>query len=198
MADPNTPTPMNDADISAPPATTRFEPAAPLKDAHTSFEPATGTGAGADAGTSFGGTGGQDSNGRTAAAKQAIKDGAGKVSQQATEKVRTFADDGKARAGSALDQLSRMLTDAASQVDEKIGGQFGQYARSAADQVSGLAETIRNKDVDELLEDARGIVRQSPAAVIGVAAALGFVAARLVHSGIDNQSVGNSGVDNRA
>lgn len=185
MADPtNTPmTAANVANVASPPADTSFEPAALLEDAHADFQPDTGAGGGA---TSGGTGGGADS--RTAAAKQAIKDNAGKVTQQATDKVRTFADDGKARAGSALDQLSRMLTDAANQVDDKVGAQYGQYARSAADQISGLAETIRNKDVEELVEDARGFVRQSPAVVVGVAAALGFVVARLAQAGIENRA----------
>ena len=78
-----------------------------------------------------------------------------------------------------------MLTDAAGQVDEKLGQQYGQYARSAADQVQGFAETVKGKDVEDLLEDARRFVRASPAAAIGVAAALGFAVARLVQAGVE-------------
>jgi len=120
-------------------------------------------------------------------AKQAIRDNAGKVGQQASDKVRGLAAQGQERAGGALDQLSRMLTDAAGQVDDKLGAQYGQYARQAATSVQGLSDQVRNKDVDELLEDARGFVRKSPAVAIGAAAAIGFVLARLVSAGIDDQ-----------
>jgi ElaB/YqjD/DUF883 family membrane-anchored ribosome-binding protein len=120
--------------------------------------------------------------------RQALKDGASKYSAQATDRIRTFADTGKAKAGGALDEFSTLLTDAAGQVDEKIGAQYGDYARQAAGMVSGFSDSIKNKDVDELLEDARGYVRQSPAIAIGVAAALGFVVARLVQSGIDTSA----------
>lgn len=168
--------PMTDGDIIPPPATTQFEPAAPLKTDGVDFTPATDGNASQDGG-----------QGRTGEAKQAIRDGAGKVGQQATERLRAFADDGKGRAGSALDQLSQLLTDAAGQVDEKLGAQYGQYARTAAGQVSGFSDTIKNKNVDELLEDARGLVKASPAVAIGIAAALGFVVARLVQSGVDAQ-----------
>ena len=58
-------------------------------------------------------------------AKQAIKDGANKYTAQATDKVRTFAEDGKARASGALEQVAQLLTDAAGQVDEKLGSQYG-------------------------------------------------------------------------
>lgn len=165
--------PMTDADAETPPATTQFQPAAPLKDAGVEFD-ADVTG---DAG---GGAG------KTAEAKQAIRDGAGKLGQQAVDKIRLVADDGKARAGGALDQVSQALNDAAAQVDEKLGAQYGQYARSAATQVQGFADTVRNKDVDELLDDARAFVRASPAVAIGVAAAVGFAVARLFQAGADD------------
>ena len=164
--------PMTDGDIVPPPATTNFEPAAPLKTAGVDFDPAPGD---------------DLAGNRTVDAKQAIRDGAGKVTQQATDRLRSLADDGKARAGSALDQLSQLLTDAAGQVDDKLGAQYGQYARTAAGQVSGFADTIKNRNVDDLLEDARGLVKASPAVAVGIAAALGFVVARLVQSGADAQ-----------
>ncbi len=170
--------PISDGDIVTPPATTQFQPAEPLKTAGVEFESAsTDTGTLAGAGAS-----------KTDAAKQAIRDTTGKVGQQATEKLRLYADDGKARAGSALDQLSQLLIDAAGQVDEKLGAQYGQYARSAADQVQGFADTVKNKDVDDLLEDVRSFVRASPGVAIGAAAALGFVVARLFQSGLDDRA----------
>ncbi len=165
--------PLNEGDFSPSSADAGLTPAMPLKDQGVDFPSETAGSASAAS--------------RAADVKQTLRDGAGKVGQQATDKLRAFADDGKSRAGSALDQLSQLLTDAAGQVDEKIGAQYGQYARSAASQVSGLSDTIRNKDLDELLEDARGLVKASPAVAVGIAAALGFVVARLVQSGVDAQ-----------
>lgn len=118
-------------------------------------------------------------------AKQQVKDGAAKVQQQAVDKIQALAGDGKAKAGSALDQVAQLLNDAAVQVDEKLGQQYGQYARSAADTVTSLSGAIKDKDVEELLDDARAFVTKSPAVAIGVAAALGFVLARVVQSGIE-------------
>lgn len=118
-------------------------------------------------------------------AKQVIKDNASKYGQQAADKARLFAEDGKARAGTALEQVAQLLTDAAAQVDDKLGAQYGGYARSAADSVSGFAEQVRSKDIDALVDDVTALVRKSPAVAVGAAAALGFVVARLVQSGID-------------
>lgn len=157
--------PMTDADDS-PPSNTEFTPAVPLKDAGVGFE-ADGTG------------------GNTTGVRQQLSEASGKLGQQASDKVRSFAEMGKERAGGALDQLAAMLTDAAGQVDGKLGAQYGQYARTAADQVQGFSASVRDKDLDELLDDAREVVRKSPAVAIGAAAALGFVVARLIQSSLD-------------
>jgi ElaB/YqjD/DUF883 family membrane-anchored ribosome-binding protein len=125
-------------------------------------------------------------------AKSAIRDNAGKVTQQASEKVRAFAEQGKERAGGALDQLSQLLTDAASQVDEKLGAQYGNYARQAATSVQGFSDQVRSKDVDDLVDDARALVRRSPGVAIGAAAAIGFVLARLIQAGLDEQRGGHA------
>ena len=77
------------------------------------------------------------------------------------------------------------MRDAAASVDEKLGEQYGAYARSAADQISGLAESLRGKQVDDLIDDARDFVKKSPAVAVGVAAGVGFVLARLLKSGLD-------------
>jgi ElaB/YqjD/DUF883 family membrane-anchored ribosome-binding protein len=138
-----------------------------------------------DAAATDTGTGGETTAPKTTDAKQLIKDNATKYSQQATDKVRTFAEDGKARASGALEQLAQLLTDAAGQVDEKLGAQYGGYARTAADTVSGYADQVKAKDVDALFDDARELVRKSPAIAVGAAAAVGFVIARLVQSGVD-------------
>lgn len=176
--------PMTDADTT-PPSGTEFTPAMPLKDTGVEFDPAPEDG---DAGSTSGG-----------GAKQQLKQASGKLTAQAGDKARGLAEMGKERAGGALDQLVQMLNDAAGQVDGKLGAQYGQYARSAADQVQGLSSAVRDKDIDELLDDARALVRKSPAVAVGAAAALGFIVARLVQSGLDaNAPTGTGSGQNRA
>ncbi|WP_249403521.1 hypothetical protein [Sphingomonas sp. CFBP 13720] len=118
-------------------------------------------------------------------AKQTLKDEAGKLTAKAGEKARGIADEGKLRATSALDEFSRLMDDAAGTVDEKLGEQYGQYARSAAQAISGFSDDLRGKEVEDLLADAREFVRKSPAIAIGTAAALGFVLSRIVKAGVD-------------
>ncbi|MFD1787203.1 hypothetical protein ACFSC3_06440 [Sphingomonas floccifaciens] len=118
-------------------------------------------------------------------ATQLVKDEAGKLTGQAGDRLRAFADDGKSRATGALDELAKTIEDAAATIDDKVGPQFGGYARSASGAVVNFADTLRDKDIDDLLDDAREFVRKSPGVAIGAAAAVGFVLARLVQSGID-------------
>lgn len=116
---------------------------------------------------------------------QTIKDEAAKLARQATDKARDYVAVGKERAGGALDEVSRLMGDAANTVDEKIGAQYGQYARTAADGIAGFSENLKAKEVEDLIADASAFVRKSPAVAIGIAAALGFVVARLVKAGLD-------------
>jgi ElaB/YqjD/DUF883 family membrane-anchored ribosome-binding protein len=118
-------------------------------------------------------------------AAETLKDSAGKLSDQASGKARDYATQGKARAAGALDEFSKLMNDAAGSVDDKLGAQYGDYARSAARSLSGFSQSLDAKDVDELLNNARDFVRKSPAVAIGTAAAIGFVLARLVKSGLD-------------
>jgi hypothetical protein len=67
---------------------------------------------------------------KTDQAKQTVKDYSSKYGAQATDKIRTLADTGKERAVGGLDQLSTLINDAAQQVDDKLGAQYGDYART--------------------------------------------------------------------
>ena len=118
-------------------------------------------------------------------AGQALKDNVIKFANDAGEKAKGFAEDGKSRAGTALDELAKMLQEAAGTVDEKVGDQYGQYARTAADAVSSFSDSLKAKQVDDVIDDVRDFVKKSPAVAIGTAAAIGFVLARLVKAGIE-------------
>ena len=118
-------------------------------------------------------------------ARTMFQDGTQKLTQQAGDKVRAYAEDGKARAGTALDEFAKMMSDAAGSVDQRFGQSYGNYARSAADAVQGFSSSLKNKELDDLMADARSFVTKSPAVALGTAAAIGFVLARLAKSGID-------------
>lgn len=117
-------------------------------------------------------------------ARKAFGETAASFTEQAGAKARDYAGQGKDRAVEALENVADLVGGAANQVSEKLGGQYGGYIQQAADAVSGLAANLRSKDTDELIGDARNVVRSSPAIAIAAAAAVGFLAARVVKSGL--------------
>lgn len=106
----------------------------------------------------------------------------GKLTGQASEKAKELATKGKSKAAESLESLATLITDSSTQVDEKLGKQYGDFARSAAQTVSGLAGSLDEKDLEELMGEAREFVRKSPAVAIGSAAVVGFMLARLLRS----------------
>ncbi len=99
---------------------------------------------------------------------------------QALETARYAATTAKEKAGSALQSLSKLMSDTASTIDERVGPDYGEYARTAAKSMAGAADSLNAKDVDQLVADAREFVRKQPAVAIGAAAVLGFVMIRLL------------------
>ena len=110
------------------------------------------------------------------------------LTDQAAGKAREYADQGKDRATSALDDFAEVINDAARSIDERLGSQYGEYAHKAAGAVTSLSENLRGKSVDELLEDSRSLVRKSPGVAIGAAALVGFTLVRLVKAGLDSEN----------
>lgn len=90
------------------------------------------------------------------------------------------ANDGKARASSALAGLGQLITDNAGTLDEKVGVKYGDYARGAAQSVQGMAARLDEKSIDELGEEAKEFVRTSPALALGIAAAAGYLIGRVL------------------
>lgn len=138
-----------------------------------------------NAGTNADASGGPATGDGLRGAGQTIRDEASKLGGKAADRARGFAGENKDRATGALEELSRMMGSAADEVDAKLGEQYGKYARSAAEGVQGFADTLREKDVDDIFDDAQAFVKKSPAIAIGTAALVGFVLARLIKSGVD-------------
>ena len=112
---------------------------------------------------------------------------------QAGDKLRSVADDGKTRATGLLEDVAGIIEDAARSIDERLGGEYGDYAHRASTAVSGFAGRVRDKSVDDIIDDTRDIVRTSPAVAIAAAAVVGFALMRVVRTGLDQARSGNGG-----
>jgi ElaB/YqjD/DUF883 family membrane-anchored ribosome-binding protein len=155
-----------------------------------------GADGGGDSGGSSGGfvaSGGGEggSGGGTAGLVDTLRGQTEALRDQAGGRVREFADGGKARASDTLDELSKVVADAADSIEERLGGDYANYARKAGDAISDFADSLRRKEVDEIYDDVRSAVRKSPMVAIGAAAAVGFTLVRLVKAGMPEQSDGD-------
>ena len=140
---------------------------------------------------------GQAAAGIKTDAVRAVGEKTAGIREQAGDKARAYALQGKEKATDALDNVVKLVGDAAGQVDDKLGEQYGDYVRRAGDAISGIATQLRDKDVDELVDDARGVIRQSPTIAIGAAAAVGFLVARVVKAGLTSPAESDTPADRR-
>jgi len=114
-----------------------------------------------------------------------VREGSDKLSGQAADKARGFVGQGLERSSEALANVSKLVGDTASGLDERLGEEYGDYARKAAGAIEDAANKLASKDAEELIEDTRNFVRKSPGVALAGAAVLGFALVRLVKSGLD-------------
>ena len=113
-----------------------------------------------------------------------FRSGREQLTSQAGEKARGLVTQGLERTSEALANVARMVGDTAPGIEERLGPEYGDYARRAAGSIENVANTIASKDPDELIEDTRNFVRNSPGVALAGAAVVGFVVARLLKTGL--------------
>jgi phage host-nuclease inhibitor protein Gam len=111
---------------------------------------------------------------------------AGAVVEQAKHEIGKAAEKAKGMATEQKEFIAHQVDDVAQAVN-KVAGELemnnaaiGGYARTVADTVTNFSETIKNKDVDELLGMAQDFGRRQPAAFMGAMALMGFAASRFI------------------
>lgn len=104
---------------------------------------------------------------------------------EAKAKAGELASEGKNRVSDGLASLGKVVGDTATQIDEKFGQQYGDYARNASRGLQEASAKLDAKSVEDLGEDAREFVRKSPGMAVGIAAIAGFMIARMFRGGRD-------------
>ena len=113
-----------------------------------------------------------------------LREGRERFATQAGDKARGLVTQGLERTSETLANVARMVGDTAPGIDDRLGEDYGEYARRAAGAIENVANSIAGKDPDELIEDTRNFVRNSPGIALAGAAVVGFVVARLLKSGL--------------
>ena len=134
--------------------------------------------------------------GRSNAVIERVRSGRDKLSGQAADKARGLVAQGIERSAEALANVSKLVGDTATGLDERLGEEYGDYARKAATSIESAANKLAAKDADELIDDTRDFVQRSPGVALAGAAIVGFALARLIKTGLgsgDGDSDGGRG-----
>jgi ElaB/YqjD/DUF883 family membrane-anchored ribosome-binding protein len=127
---------------------------------------------------------GKKTGGAGAPLSERLRSGGKALSGQAAGKARGLVSQGLERSSEALANVSRMVGDTADGIEQRLGAEYGDYARRAAGAIESAANSLAAKDPDELIDDTRTFVRNSPGVALAGAAVVGFVLARLVKTGL--------------
>jgi hypothetical protein len=98
---------------------------------------------------------------------------------EALDRAFALANDGKAKASGAIHGFGKLVEDNATVVDEHVGVTYGDYVRTAGRSMQDFAGQLDSKEFSELAEEAREFVRTRPGVALGIAAASGFLLARM-------------------
>jgi len=120
-----------------------------------------------------------------------ISNAGGKIRDEGKTRARGLVSQGLERGSTTLSNISTLVDDTVQQIEERLGPQYGEYARKASQALNGYATTLQNKDPDELVDDARELVRKSPGVALAGAAIIGFGLVRLLKAGLEESQNGN-------
>jgi hypothetical protein len=115
--------------------------------------------------------------------RQAVKEQAGAVLDDAKEMARGKIAEQQQTAASSLGSLAQALRKSAREL-QGDGQQAGaaRIAQTAADGLERFSGTLRDKDLDGMLRDAESLARRQPVLFFGAAVAAGFLAVRFLKS----------------
>lgn len=107
---------------------------------------------------------------------------------EALEQARGRAEQEKARAGETVEHLAGATRAAADDLEQRGDTQIADLARNAASQFSTFADSLHNRNADELVRDARRLAQTNPAMFIGGSVAIGFALSRLFRASSADQT----------
>jgi gas vesicle protein len=125
-----------------------------------------------------------DGYGETGAsgAKQQARETIAEAKQRTTEQVETRLAEQKGRAARTLNGVSQSLMMSSRHLREQQQPGASRYVERAAEEVDRLAQYLDARDVSDIVDQVENLARRKPAAFLGGAVVLGFVAGRFLKS----------------
>ena len=110
----------------------------------------------------------------------------------ATDKAKGFAGEQKDVAATQLSGIASAITKVADELQQTDQAAVAGYARDLANGVGKFADTVQNKNVDDLMGLAEDFGRKQPVAFLGAAALAGFVASRFALASAHRRDTANA------
>ena len=120
---------------------------------------------------------------------QQARQQAGELANRGSEQVKSQLANQKHEASQRMVPVQTALRETGQQLRKQGQGSVAQYADKAADQVERFSGYLRETEIDEIVDEARGFARRRPAVFLGGAVALSFLATRFLKS--TSQEAGN-------
>ena len=112
--------------------------------------------------------------------------GTGEAARGVMDKVRDTAtaqlSTQKARATDGLGSLAQAVRQSTQPFRDNQQDTIAQYIEKAADGLERFSARLRDRDMNDLMQDAQQFARRQPALFIGAAFAVGVIAARFLKS----------------
>lgn len=125
---------------------------------------------------------GDVSSGGTASnVRDTVREKASTIAHGAKEQAREQFDSRKGKAIGELDGLANALRRAGGEL-ESSNGMSGRLLSTVADRIESFGRSIDGRDLDDIVHEVEGFARRNPAAFLGGAVAIGFLASRFLKS----------------
>jgi len=127
-----------------------------------------------------------------AAAVADVKAEAAGVVEAARERATGFAEQQKVAGAQYAEVVARAVHRAADELQD-TSPQIASYVREAGASVRQVAQTIRERSVQDVVGEVQGIARQQPIAFFGAAVLAGFALSRFVKSSAEGLAARGEG-----
>ena len=122
---------------------------------------------------------------------QQARQQASDLASRGGEQVKSQLANQKHDASQRLTPITVALRETAQQLRKQGQAPIAQYADRTSDQVERVSGYLRETEVDEMVDQARGFARSRPAIFLSGAVALGFLGARFLKSSSQGAASGN-------
>jgi methyl-accepting chemotaxis protein len=120
-----------------------------------------------------------------------LGDAALDMANSAKDKVEAAVSQRKSLGADYIGSLAQATERAAHEFDAELP-QAAHYIRQASEQMQGVADTVRERDVRELVGEVQDFARRQPTLFFGGAVVLGFAALRFLKSTAPNGGNGEA------